>query len=126
VICAITLSPVIAKLFEYVLLECFGDQLSSDELQLGFKKNTGCSHALFTVKQTTKYFVKKGSKVYCAYIDASKAFNKVLHYGLFVKLLKKNVSPSFVHLLENWYSKLYMLPCFGMVSSAQLLIYFVE
>ena len=29
---AITLSPNIAKLFEYVLLECFGDQLSSDEL----------------------------------------------------------------------------------------------
>ena len=58
----ITLSPVIAKLFEYVLLECFGDQLSSDELQFGFKKNTECSHALFTFKQTTKYFVKKAAK----------------------------------------------------------------
>ena len=36
---AITLSPVIVKPFEYVLLECFSDQLSSDELQFGFKKN---------------------------------------------------------------------------------------
>ena len=40
----------------------------------------------------TKYFIKKGSKVYCAFVDASKAFDKVLHNGSFVKLLKKNVS----------------------------------
>ena len=103
----ITLSPTIAKLFEYVLLEFYEGQLSSDDLQFGFKKHSGCSHALFTFKQTTKYFISKGSKVYCAFLDASKAFDKVLHNGLFLKLLKKNVSPGFVRLLQNWYSKLH-------------------
>ena len=103
----ITLSPTIAKLFEYLLMELYGDQLSSDALQFGFKKHSGCCHALFTFKETTKYFIKKGSKVYCAFVDASKAFDKVLHNGLFVKLMKKNVSPRFVHILKNWYSKLY-------------------
>jgi len=44
--------------------------------------------------------------VYCAFLDASKAFDKVLHNGLFVKLLKRNVSVSFIQLLVNWYSKL--------------------
>ena len=34
----ILLSPVIAKLFEYVLLEFYEDQLTSDSLQFGFKK----------------------------------------------------------------------------------------
>jgi len=48
----------------------------------------------------------KGSKVYCAFLDASKAFDKVLHNGLFVKLLKKDVSVRFVRILQNWYSKL--------------------
>jgi len=33
---AITLSPVIAKLFEMVLLEICGDALSTDPLQYGF------------------------------------------------------------------------------------------
>ena len=73
----ITLSPTIAKLFEYLLMELYGDQLSSDALQFGFKKHSGCCHALFTFKETTKYF-KKGSKVYCTFVDASKAFDKVL------------------------------------------------
>jgi len=103
----ITLSPTIAKLFEYLLMELYGDQLSSDALQFGFKKHSGCCHALFTFKETTKYFIKKGSKVYCAFVDASKALDKVLHNGLFVKLIKKNVSFRFVHNLKNWYSKLY-------------------
>ena len=67
---------------------------------------SGCCHALFTFKHVTKYFIKKGSKVYCAFLDASKAFDKVLHNGLFVKLLKKDVSVRFVRILQNWYSKL--------------------
>ena len=63
-------------------------------------------HALFTLKETTKYFVSKGGKVFCAFLDASKAFNKVLHCGLLVKLSNKNISLSFVQILRNWYRKL--------------------
>jgi len=48
----------------------------------------------------------KGGKIYCAFLDASDAFNKVLHNGLFVKLLKRNVSINFVRSLIDWYSKL--------------------
>ena len=55
----VTLSPTIAKLFEYILMEFYGDQLSSDVRQFGFKKHSGCCHALFTFKETTKYFIKK-------------------------------------------------------------------
>ena len=73
----------------------------------GSNKHSGGSHALFTFTQTTKYFIKKGSKIYCAFVDTSKAFDKVLHNGLFAKLLKKNVSSVFVRLLESWYSKLH-------------------
>ena len=34
----ITLSPVISKLFELVLIEMVGDKLTSSPLQFGFKK----------------------------------------------------------------------------------------
>jgi len=102
----ITLSPVMAKLFEHILLDLYEDQLYSDQLQFGFKKQSGCSHALFTFKETARYFTMKGSKVHCAFLDASKAFDKVLHNGLFVKLLKRNISVNFVCLLRNWYEKL--------------------
>jgi len=45
----ITVSPVISKLFETVMLSVFGKHLASDPLQFGFKQNSSCSHPLFTL-----------------------------------------------------------------------------
>jgi len=42
---AITLSPVISKLFEMAMLALLGDKLDSDPLQFGFKHNSSCNHA---------------------------------------------------------------------------------
>jgi len=53
-----TLSPVISKLFEMVLLSRFKDDLISDPLQFGFKAKSSCSHAIFTVKTVIDYYVK--------------------------------------------------------------------
>lgn len=80
--------------------------LTTDDLQYGFKKHSSCSHALFTFKESVKYFVKKDSKVYCVSLDASKAFDKVLHHGLLVKLRNKGVPVVLIRLLHNWYSRL--------------------
>jgi len=55
----ITLSPVISKLFEMVLLSHLKDQLTSDPLQFGFKLKSSCSHAIFTFKTVIDYYFKK-------------------------------------------------------------------
>jgi len=47
-------------------------------LQFGFKKKSSCMHALFTVNESVKYYTKRGAKVYCGFLDASKAFDKLL------------------------------------------------
>ena len=41
-----------------------------------------------------------------AAVDASKAFDKIVHVHLFDKLLDRNVPLCFVKCIENWYSKL--------------------
>jgi len=60
----------------------YGDYLYSDQLQFGFKENSGCGDALFTFTKSVKYFNKHNSKVYCTFLDASKAVDKVLINGL--------------------------------------------
>ena len=45
----ISLIPVIAKVFENVILSLCDDALVTSELQFGFKKNTGCSDAIFAL-----------------------------------------------------------------------------
>jgi len=66
-----------------------------------FKINVASDSTLTTFKESVKYFVQKGSKVHCLSLDASKAFDKVLHNGLFVKLINKGVPAVFIRLLCN-------------------------
>ena len=63
---------------------------------LVFKKNLGCSHALFAFNETVRYFMNNNSHAFGAFLDISKAFDKVLYNGLFKKLL----------LLKYWYGHL--------------------
>ena len=58
--CGITLSCVICKLFESVLMFMFTEYLSTDWLQFGFKRNTSCSHAIFTLRTVVNHYVKSG------------------------------------------------------------------
>ena len=64
-----------------------------------FQGKLQCAHALFAVTESIKHFTNKGSKVYCEFLDASKAFDKVLHNGIFKKLMEKNVPVTFIRIL---------------------------
>ena len=68
---AITLSPVISKLFEAVLINVCGSTLNSDPLQFGFKANSGCNDAIFSLTSVVKYFNDRKSSVYVASLDIS-------------------------------------------------------
>jgi len=42
----------------------------SDVLQHGFKKNLSCANAIFVLSETAQYFIKHGSEVFMAFLDA--------------------------------------------------------
>jgi len=73
----ITLSPVIFRLCEVVLLSICSDVLESDSLQFGFKDKIGTADAIFTLKSTIKHFTDRGSFVYISSLDIRKAFDRV-------------------------------------------------
>ena len=87
----ITLSSNLSKLFEMCLLEHYGSYLQTSDLQFGFKKGVGCSHAIFAVRAVVDYFTRYGSSVNLCALDMSKAFDKVNHYALFNKLMDRQV-----------------------------------
>jgi len=103
---AITLSSVISKLFEMVLLNICVEMLDTDALQFGFNDKTGCADAIFTLKSTLEYFVKRGSSVYVASLDISTTVDRVNHYKLYNSLLCAGVPVIIVDVLCNWYSAL--------------------
>ena len=77
-----TLIPIISKLFEAVILKCYGNCFVVDDLQFGFKKMLSCNNAIFTLRTTIDHFTRRGSSIYAA-LDISKAFDTV-QYCLFI------------------------------------------
>ena len=72
--------------------------------QFGFKPAHSTDMCLFSLKQAILQYNTHGSPVFAAFLDASKAFDKVNHYILFKKLAECNVPAIFVKLSANWYS----------------------
>jgi hypothetical protein len=102
----ITLGSLFLQLFERVLLSKIDNYLVTDDLQFGFKRKHSTSHALYVLKSCIEYFVTHGSNVFVTFLDCSKAFDKISHNGLFLKLLKRGVPLCFLNIIIYWFSNL--------------------
>ena len=82
----IAISPIISKKnFEYCFLDCFQSLLATNDNKFGFKK-VGCRHAIYTVRCIVDCLTSGGNTVNLCAIDLSKAFDKVNHHALYIKL----------------------------------------
>ena len=98
----IAISNVFSKVFEYCLLSKLSAYFVTDSRQFGFKKNTGCSNAIYAARTIVENYVNCGDTANLCTIDVSKAFDRVNHYALFTKLMDRKVPKIFLQLLVNW------------------------
>ena len=102
----VTLSSLFSQLFEHAISIKVKHLLWTDYLQFGFKAKHSTSHALFMLNETVDYFTKHNSNVFVTFLDCSKAFDKVSHNGLFLKLIERNVPLCFLHIFMYWLTNL--------------------
>ena len=69
--------------------------LSSGDNQFGFKKGLGCRNAIFTARNIVDQYIKGGNTENLCAIGLSKAFDKINHHVLFLKLMKRHVPIEF-------------------------------
>ena len=67
-------------------------------------KNLGCASAVYVLQSVIDYYVALGSTVDICAVDLSKAFDKMNHHGLFIKLMERNISMNLLMLLEHWFA----------------------
>lgn len=103
----ITLLSCSAKFFTAVLNERLGlysqecDILS--ENQAGFRANHSTTDHIFVLKTLCDIMRNRKKKLYCAFVDYEKAFDKVWHTGLWIKLIRSGVGGRFLKVLMNMY-----------------------
>ena len=100
----IAISPVLSKVLEHCILARYENLFTTSDNQFGFKKRSGCSHAIHAFRCVSDYYNSSGSTVNVCALDLSKAFDKMNHHGLFLKLMEKRIPSNLLILLERWFS----------------------
>ena len=84
------------------MLHLFSESFSTNELQFGFKAKNSTNHCTFVLKESLAYYVENQSAVYCAFLDATKAFDRVNYCKLFRLLLRRNLPACYIRVLLNF------------------------
>ena len=63
-------------------------------MQFGFKPKHSTTLCTTVLKEIINYYVRRNSNIYCCFLDASKAFDKI-HFGKLFNTLISKKSPSF-------------------------------
>ena len=101
----IALTSAINKVVDWVILLKYKDNLRSSELQFAYKEGHSTTMCTLALKEVVNYYTSRKGRVYCALLDASKAFGRVRFDKLFEALIKRNIPSSIIRLLLNMYQR---------------------
>ena len=119
---AIAGSNLILKLFEKTVLLIWGDLLSSDSLQFGFKKGTSTTQCSWLVQEVVGHYLREGSHPLVVVLDCSKAFDLCKFDKLFTAILDKGMPPIIVRVLMYIYEEQFAWVRWGNARSSRFSI----
>ena len=112
----IMISSNFMKILEYIILP-FIRKIPVNPTQFSYRKNTSTILATLILKETIKLYIDNGNCVFSCFLDLSKAFERVEHSILIVKLRDKRVPDFIINILcsifSNSLAKVYFNGCFS-------------
>ena len=105
----ITLLGVLGKLFTSALnsrLSAYLESLSAlGEDQAGFREGYSTLNHIFVLHCLIDFYLQRKKRLYCAFIDYSKAFDLIDRSTLWMKVLNLGIRGNIINVIFNLYSK---------------------
>jgi hypothetical protein len=99
----IALISALAKISDLVIISKYRTLLVSSDLQFAYKERHSTILCHGVLKEIIHHYNDNNSDVYCCFLDASKAFDRVRYDKLFTILLERNLPPIIVRYIYNSY-----------------------
>ena len=99
----IALSSIFGKLIDQIILSRYADKLITSQHQFGFKKSHSTIVCTMVVKETINYYTVNKGHVFCTFLDATKAFDRVKYCKLFKCLIDRKLPCVVLRLLYKLY-----------------------
>ncbi len=90
--CAITLSTILGKLFDLIILDKEQEAPYTSYLQFGIKAGVSSTQCTTVFKETVNHYNFNKSNDFVLFLDATKLFNRVRYCKPSKELIKRNVS----------------------------------
>ena len=103
----ITLLSILGKLFTRVLNNRLSEWAENYyvliEAQAGFRPGMGTTDNIFVLHGLITHILNQGSKLYCAFVDLTKAFDYVVRENLWYKLIKFGLRGKVLNIIKSMY-----------------------
>ena len=107
---SITLLSCLGKLFTSIINERLNLFLNENNIllenQAGFRKNYSTNDHIFVLYSLIEILKQQKKKLYCAFVDFSKAFDSVWRIGLWKKMLQNSINGKLFQVIFNLYQNI--------------------
>ena len=103
----ITLLSCLGKLFTALLNKRLNDYMENNNLlgleQAGFRAGYSTIDHIFTLNNLIEFYIQNNKRLYCAFVDYSKAFDLVDRASLWYKVLEQGINGNVLRVVKNMY-----------------------
>ena len=104
----ITLSSVMVKLFEIILLQCLSPLFEeigfADISQTSYQSGPSCGHAIYATQEALLTQIREDGNQYICFYDVEKAFDSIELPVLLKQLFEIGINEKRWRLLKSWYT----------------------
>jgi hypothetical protein len=87
--------------------------LNYNNIIQGFKRNSSTNLCSMVLKETLSYYINNQTPVFCTFMDASKAFDRIHYCKLFKLLIKRKLPPCIIRIIMNLYTHNFLRVAWG-------------
>lgn len=100
----VSVADAFRNIFERLILYEINKEIVLEDNQFGFRFNSSCNHAIFTLNEAISKAKQMNKKKHMVAADARQAFDKIKREYLYCIMIKMRISSHIIYIIMAYYA----------------------